>query len=238
MNPNDQPTDHSSEQHPGSSPDNPAAPDGTMPALPTPTPGTVTPPQAPEPSQNLYRPEANVPATIDAPVEEYADSAVQPADLRMQDNGQEVDWTAPEFIAEDKSPAWYMALAGVSVVVVAAVYFISRDLFNTIIVAVAAVIFGVAAGRRPRHMNYGVDSHGIMINSRHYAYEDFRSFSFVEEGPHHYLVFMPLKRFMPPLTVYFDPVDQERISDVVSPGLPQAPYQHALTERLMRRIRF
>jgi hypothetical protein len=156
----------------------------------------------------------------------------------MSDNGNEVVWTAQEFIAHQKSAMWFVAAATISALIAGIVWIWTRDLFNTVIVIVGAVIFAIAAGRPPRMMQYAVDDHGIEIGRRFYPYSEFRSFSIAEEGPFRSLVFQPLKRFMPPVSMYYDPVDENRIGEVLIEHLPMHEHKHELTERLMRHIRF
>lgn len=226
MNPQNQPTEHSRQQ-PESLPS--PSPDAATPSLPAPAP--------PQPAQNLYSPEDATPEPTpsQAPAAEHF---AAPADLRMQSDGKEVLWTASEYVEHEKSQNWYFSLAGIALVVTILVYVITREILSTAVVVVAAVLFGVTSGRRARNMQYGVNNHGIGIGRRFYTYDNFRSFSFVDEGPVRSIVLMPLKRFMPPLTLYYDPADEERIGDVLADHLPFAEHQHELTDRLMRKIRF
>jgi hypothetical protein len=49
---------------------------------------------------------------------------------------------------------------------------------------------------------------------------------------------MPLKRFMPPLSMYFDPTDEDHIVKVLTSHLPMQDHHHDPIEKLMRMIRF
>lgn len=189
----------------------------------------ATMPGTEQSDRSFYRPDNSLTPAAGVPTS---------VDPQMQDNGREVVWSASEFIAHHKSPEWFMGMVGGSVAVAVLVYFITRDIFNTVVVVIAAVIFGVAANRQPRQMQYAVNDHGVEIGRHFYAYDSFRSFSVVNEGPISSIVLMPLKRFMPTLTIYFDPADENRIGDVLIEHLPMHQHEHDLTERLMRRIRF
>jgi hypothetical protein len=265
MNSQDQTSDQSQEGHefqPGHTitPDQAAA-DNTIPTLPTPVvaPANMSAPQAPanmpapqvsappQPQPAAPVPSAAAPAETPAsslyhPVDEQpvADESMAPTpvDLQMQDNGREIAWTAAEFVEHKKTPSWFLAMAGVAAVVVAIVFFVTRDWFNTAIVAVATIIFGVSAARPPRMMHYSVSDHGVSVGRRGFPYENFRSFSIVAEEAATSIVLMPLKRFMPPISLYYDPADEEAIGDMLAAHLPYEQRDHELTERLMRRIRF
>jgi hypothetical protein len=49
---------------------------------------------------------------------------------------------------------------------------------------------------------------------------------------------MPLKRFMPPLSLYMDPADEEKIVDVLADYLPVEQREQDPIDKLMRRLRF
>ena len=48
----------------------------------------------------------------------------------------------------------------------------------------------------------------------------------------------PTKRFLPPLTIYFDPSDGEAIFDTLAQHLPHEEKAPDFVERFMRKIRF
>jgi hypothetical protein len=230
MNPQDQPAGPSRDQHesqPGQSTTPNEQPASPAASLPAPNPALSS-----EAEQgNLYNPRDSFAAPAESPTDSYPEQT-------QGDTGQEVVWTASEFIAHDKSPGWYLGMIGASLAVVVIIYLITRDIFSSVIVAIATGTFGIAASRQPRQLQYGVNDHGVGIGRRFFPYEDFRSFSVVDEGAFHSIVLMPLKRFLPPITIYFDPDDESLIEDILNAHLPLAQHEHELTERLMRRIRF
>lgn len=244
MTPQDQPSGQSQDRHdfnPGQtiSPreGNPSPAPAAEPATTPVAPVQQSAAPEPEPQQNFYQPNNDV-ADVASQQLAVADNNVTPLDAQMQDNGREVTWTALEFIAHQKSASWFVAMGGVAAVIAVLVYIITRDVFNLVVILIAAVIFAVAAGRPPRQMQYTVDDHGIEIGRRFYPYSEFRSFSIADEGPFRSLVFMPLKRFMPQMTIYYDPEDEDRIGEVLIEHLPMHEHRHDMTDRLMKRIRF
>ncbi len=62
---------------------------------------------------------------------------------------------------------------------------------------------------------------GLQIGVKSYGFQDFKTFSIAEEGAIVSIVFMPLKRFMPPLTIYVAP-DMEDKSRRLPERLPAA----------------
>jgi hypothetical protein len=150
----------------------------------------------------------------------------------------EITWTASEFIAHDKTGGWYGLLAVGAVVTAVVVWFITKDLVSPIVIVVAALMFGVYAKRKPRELSYHLDGHGLTIGDKYYDFGLFRSFSVVPEGGITSITFMPLKRFAPPITIYYDPNDQDTITKLLSGQLPFERRKQDPIDRLMWRIRF
>lgn len=190
--------------------------------------------------QHFYRsePTSSGSTLVSQPSLHEYDTQTDTIDPRMQHVGRSVEWTGPEFIAHEKSSGWYAKYGGVAFLIVVVIALLSRDIFSTVVAVIVCGIFGYAAARQPRDMHYAVDDHGITIGRRMYGYGNFQAFSIVEEGQLLNLTFMPLKRFMPPMNLYFDPADQDNIMDVLTAHLPLESHRHDAVERLMRRIRF
>lgn len=175
--------------------------------------------------------EAVAPATeVAAPV---APAVPQPEVLR----GPEVTWSASEFIAHEKSPLWYVALGACTFLVVAIVYLLTKDVVAVIALAFVAMLFGVLGAHKPRVLNYHVDTGGLTIDKKFYPYSEFKSFGVVDEGAFSSIVFMPMRRFMPTLTIYYPPENEDDVVEALSAYLPFAPASHDLIDRMMRRIR-
>ena len=155
---------------------------------------------------------------------------------RVDENA--ISWTASEFVAHDKTPGWYLMLAIGTAVLAAIVYLVSRDFISVGVVVAAGLVFGVFASHKPRQRQYRVDAQGINVDDKRYNYADFRSFSVVPEGAFKSIVFMPLKRFSPPLSIYYAPEDEDRIVGLLADRLPFEQGHRDAVDSLMRRIRF
>jgi hypothetical protein len=149
-----------------------------------------------------------------------------------------VSWTAPEFMAHDKSVSWYFGLTATAAIFAFFTYLISKDIISAAVVIVAAIVFGFYAAYKPRQSTYGLHEGGISINDKAYSYDDFKSFSIKPEGSHMNLTFMPLKRFATPLTIYYSPPDEEKIMKVLAARMPYEEPRRDATDSLMKRIRF
>lgn len=231
-----------------------AAADGTTPSQP----GTVISPggqisasipAAPAPEQAVQPPEPAIspepvispepPTTPAEPEDSLAtvnDSATE--QVPVADDDSEITWTASEFIAHEKTGGWYLGLIIAGVVLAAAIYWLTKDLVSPIVVIAAAVLLAVFGSHKPRQLEYHLNGQGIQIGGQTHAYHEFRSFSVIPEGAFSSIVFMPLKRFALPLTLYYAPQDEDRIVQVLSDQLPLENRRPDPIDSLMRRIRF
>jgi hypothetical protein len=149
-----------------------------------------------------------------------------------------ITWTASEFIAHHKTSGWYALLLLASVVGAGLIWLVTRDILSAVVVVFAGAMLATYAARKPRQLNYQLDPAGLTIGTRHYSYNEFRSFSIVPEGAFSSIVFSPLKRFGTLTTIYYDPQDEERIVETISHRLPHEEHRPDPIDGMMRRIRF
>jgi hypothetical protein len=149
-----------------------------------------------------------------------------------------VEWTASEYIAHQKTVGWYAIVMFVDVLIAAAVYFLSHDYVSTVAIIIIGLIFVVYAGRPPRVLTYRLDRRGLTIGPKTYAYNQFRSFSVVREGAFSSVELRPLKRFMPMVSVYFSPQDEQKIVAMLAARLPEEAHHRDLLDQFIHKIRF
>ena len=149
-----------------------------------------------------------------------------------------VSWTASEFIAHEKSAGWYGLLVIATIAVLGLVYLVAQDILTIVFVAIAAVLFAVIAAKQPRELQYEISETGIMVGNKFYAFSNFRSFAVVREGGIDAIWFMPLRSFMPSLTIYFAPEQGQKIVDVLAELLPFENREQDMIDKLMHRLRF
>lgn len=191
----------------------------STPQAATETPAYYSSPAAPQQSDWQYTQEPSAPAAQSSVVQDLA-------------------WTAAEFIAHPKGAEWYMGLTGVSCVLTIIVYFLTSDMFSAVVVIFMAILFGVYAARQPRMQQYGLDRQGLHVGPKTYSFHEFKTFSVSEENSIASIVLMPLKRFMPPLTIYVSMDAEETVVSVLSQYLPFEPHKADALDALLRRIRF
>ncbi len=210
-------------------------------APPVPAVAQTPPPAAAPPPANASAPAPSA-APIDIPEIPPASvptGLLQPEDTASGDeNPDEVSWTASEFVAHEKSPLWYIALAMAAVAVAGIAFFLTKDFITVGVVAFGAIMLGVYATHQPRQLQYRLDAKGITVGQKKYRYDEFRSFAIASEGALSSIVFMPLKRFATLTSIYFAPEDEERIVSLLSDCLPMEEHTQDAVDSLMKRIRF
>ena len=149
-----------------------------------------------------------------------------------------VEWTASEYIAHEKGLSWYVLLGLAIVAFAAVVYGVTGELISSIVIVVMGIAFGAFAARQPQELNYSLDNDALHVGGRSYGYGQFKSFTIVDEGPIHSIMLMPLQRFMPPLSVYYAPEDEDKIANALSSYLPYEDRKQDVVDRIMRKVRF
>lgn len=153
---------------------------------------------------------------------------------------EDISWTASEFIAHDKGSSWYV-FTGLAVVGAALVVFLfdsGRGWFSPLMILIAGGTFAFYANRKPQILDYAVTSEGVKVGNKIYRYPEFKSFSVIDEGAINSITLMPMQRFMPGLSIYFEPKDQEKIVDAIGSYLPYEDRKQDPIDKLMRKIRF
>lgn len=166
----------------------------------------------------------------DQPVNSPSDAENKPAEL--------VKWDASEFIDHQKSMVWVLPLALIAAVVATITYFLTRNFLSSIVLLMAGVSFGVFAYQKPRTLTYVLRGNSLKVGQKNYSYDEFRTFSIMQEGGLYSIFLEPVRRFMPPLTIYFAPEDGEKIFDILARHIPHQEKMPDAIDRFMQRIRF
>lgn len=159
-------------------------------------------------------------------------------EAHTQPKAEEISWTASEFIAHEKSAGWFLILLLVTISAAALVYLVTKDYISTGVVILVGIFLGYYARRQPRQLRYAVTADGIIIGEKLYMYDRFKSFSLQQEGAINSIQLTPLKRFVPLMSIYFAPEDEDRIMSAIGTHLPLEDAKDDSLERFMRKIKF
>jgi hypothetical protein len=152
-------------------------------------------------------------------------------------SAKSVSWEADEYIDHTHGPLWFLALIVSTSLAAVVVYLISKDLFASIIIAIVGIIIGVFASHTPGKAKYEISDDGLRLNDKLYRYADFKSFTIFHEGKVSSVNLLPLKRFVTPVTAYFEPADEKKIVNALGNYLPYEDRQPDAVDRLSRRLR-
>jgi hypothetical protein len=149
-----------------------------------------------------------------------------------------IQWQASEFVDHEKDNNWFVLLGLGAIVVCVIVYFVSKSIFSTAVVLIGVIAFGITAKQKPRTMQYSLMPNELRVGEKSYRYDDFRSFSLMQDGALWSIILQPTKRFMPSLTIYIDQSDGEKIFDILATQMPNQERSLDTVDKFMKRIRF
>lgn len=174
-------------------------------------------------------------AELKADFDYKPDAADSPAE---KSSGKTVSWSASEYIEHQRGGSWYFLLAVGTAAIAVIIYLWTKDYFATGIIIAAGVILGSVARWKPKQVDYELSSSGLQAGERFYPLKQFKTFSIVHEGHLSSLVLNPLKRFMPPISVFFDEEDEGKIVETIGDHLPMEESSTDRIDRITRRLRF
>jgi hypothetical protein len=211
----------------------PAVPVNAVTATPPPTTTPVTPAQdamIAQEVQSLYRPEVTGVS--------MAGEDLRQTPLPNQSNASDgISWTTGSEVVRGRSSNWTIRMTGLSVLVGAVIFLITRDWISSAAVLFAGFVFGLMGSRPPVGIEYIIDPEGISIGRKVYYYKDFRAFSVVQDSHGVVAELIPLKRFMPAVSMHLDRTRQQEILAVLSGYLPMQPHKQDMVDYIVGRIK-
>jgi hypothetical protein len=149
-----------------------------------------------------------------------------------------ITWSASEFHNHEKSAFWYLKLAISTAGASAISYILTKSVVTLVVVVMGGVVIGFYGRHKPRQLEYVMNTHGIRVGSKQYLYDEFRLFVVTPDSSYPEISLIPVKRFMPPLSVRYEPADETKILDMLADHLPFEERRPDLVDSLMRRIHF
>jgi hypothetical protein len=149
-----------------------------------------------------------------------------------------VSWTGSEFIANHKDKKWFISFFGILALGVVIIFIVTTDYISAISIAIVGCLFAILANHKPRQLSYTIDNSGINIGRRFYPFEQFKYFSLAQEGAIGYINLMPLRRFMPDVSIYFPPEEEGNVISILSDHLPHHDGGERQIDKLAKKFRF
>lgn len=149
-----------------------------------------------------------------------------------------VTWEASEYIHHQKSAFWYIALTGATIVLGGALFLLIKDVWSLAVLAVMYLAIFVFAKKEPRVLKYSIGAGGVSAGERHFTFDQFKSFSVMQETGVPSISLDPTQRFMPAVSMYFSPSDGDKIVDELAKFLPHEHKTLSAIDRAMLKLRF
>lgn len=149
-----------------------------------------------------------------------------------------VEWISSGDELQSRSSTWLMRMLAVSAVAGAVVFLITRDLVSTGSVVIVGLLFGFLGARKPPALQYRIDRHGIVIGRKQYRYNEFRAFSVADDRQALTVNLVPLKRFLPVLSIFCDPKLHDKIIAVLGEHLPMEVHKRDALDSIISRAKF
>lgn len=178
-----------------------------------------------------YKPDGGQAPAKDSPPDDAAPAPSKPSKPKT------IAWQASEYIEHHHGAGWFLALAAVTAGLAALVYIVAKDKIAAGFIVILGVIVAVFASHKPDQARYEITAAGLSVNDKIYRYGDYKSFAVIREGALNSVNLFPLKRFMPPVSAYFEPADESKIVDALGNYLPYEERRLDAIDRLSRRLR-
>jgi hypothetical protein len=176
-----------------------------------------------------------VPVTPSEEVSDEAPKATAEQQTRPPLPAQEpVQWQAPEYLHHEKNPLWYIGFGVVVIVLTVAAIFLIQSWTFAILIPVMAAALIAYSHRPPRVMDYVLSGKGLYINDTLHPFAEFKGFGVIHEETEYSVVFIPVRRFRPSLTVYFPEDKGEAIVDLLGVRLPMQPLKLDAFDKIVR----
>src|SRR5579862_2092888 len=180
-----------------------------------------------------YKPDGDAPAQNNlAPSDNSTPAAPQ-----RDSSSKSHSWEALEYIDHPHGAGWYLALVLITAALAAAAYLTLKDRVATGTIVVVGIIVGIFASQKPHRAKYEISPAGLSVNGKLYGLGNYKSFAVIREDSLSSIYLFPLRRFMPPLSAYFEPKDEARITALLGDYLPYEDRELDAIDRLSRRLR-
>lgn len=157
---------------------------------------------------------------------------------RKQADHEPVSWTASEYIEHARGLVWYVLLGVITLFFAAVIYRYNHDRFATGLVVIVGIIVAIYSLKKPQQLTYQLSDDGLMIGEKSYSYRLFKSFAIIHEGALSSVTFLPIKKFMPPLSIFFEADNEEQIVKILGNHLPYEERGLDKIDSLTRKLRF
>ncbi|HIA92229.1 TPA: hypothetical protein EYO12_03920 [Candidatus Saccharibacteria bacterium] len=172
------------------------------------------------------------------PVTEINDNRPEYSSQRHDHDDMLLNWEASEYVMHHKTPLWYASLAGAAIALSGLLYWITGDILTVLVILLMTAALAVYATRQPQTLRYSMSDSTIVVGHKEFHFTDFKSFSIIHDGSFYSINMVPTKRFAPPLSIYFDEKDADKIMEIMTRHLPHVEKEPDPIDKLSKYLRF
>ena len=158
-------------------------------------------------------------------------------DQSKLDLSQPFSWQATEGRQIHRGLVWYIVFSIVSIGLMALAILVFKSITFALLLAVIVVAVVLMTGKEPRIINYGISPKGVYVADKLYDFSEFRAFGVVQDIDSLSISILPVKRFSPGTTLYFNEEDGEKIVDLLGARLPLQEIKPDILEKFIRLIK-
>jgi hypothetical protein len=100
------------------------------------------------------------------------------------ENQNNISWEAWEFQNYEKSPAWYISITGIALLVVVFFAYVQSDIFAAVSIALIAILFIIFSAQKPQRVGIELNSKSVKIGNLSYPYKQIKYFWVVYNERH------------------------------------------------------
>ncbi len=177
------------------------------------------------------------PIDQNVPQEEYTQPEYsEAADFEQVSETQPIQWQAPEYVQERRSPWWFIAFWVIAALLMVVAFFVLQSWSFALLVPAMAAALMIYSHRPPRILNYVLSGKGIYINEKLHPIGEFRSFGIMRDEAIPSIMFIPVKRFRPALTIHFPEEIGEAVVDLLGHRIPMQELKLDLFDQIIRKL--
>lgn len=154
------------------------------------------------------------------------------------DDEKVIEWVSSGEELRARAVAWRVRMTFLSLLASGIVYLITRDIFSAGSVGAVGLLFGLLGSRKPPSLSYMLSSRGVQIGRRQYGYNEFRAFMVDDDVQASSINLIPLKRFLPLLSLHCDPKQRDEIVEMLAAHLPMEMYRRDAIDSIVNRVKF
>lgn len=149
---------------------------------------------------------------------------------------QPIQWQAPEYVQERRSPWWFIGFWVVAILLMVAAIFIIRSVSFAVLIPAMAAALMIYSHRPPRILNYVLSTKGIYINEKLHPLGEFKSFGIMRDESIPSVILLPVQRFRPGLTVHFPMELGEAVVDMLGQRIPMQEIKLDAFDKIIRKL--